>query len=288
MSLVNKRLGQDSYPGLLNEARTATTAGGGASLSTTAAIVGLLNGTSHVTIAPYNYATAKVVKVALNPYLLILKSAGALSVTAGVTDYSAAGQQNPATAGAISLSALAAAGQLYIGAHVPFRGVAVTMSASVNANASVMSGAYWNGKWTALASFTDGTASAGATFAQTGQVTWTVPTDWAKVQLPSTVNPVPTVPVAALAELLPYSEKPRYWMQLAISAALSANTAANTMFSLNRSTSYAEMLSGATLQFRVPNKGVDPDGVGAVELLTDAGTANCIVTCYTDNSLGVF
>jgi len=51
----------------------------------------------------------------------------------------------------------------------------------VNATASVLSGQYFNGhEWQAIAGLSDGTAAAGATFAQDGSITWTMPTNWQK------------------------------------------------------------------------------------------------------------
>jgi len=273
----------DSFAGAINEARAASAAGGGTSLSTTLAQVGLPNGTEHVGLIARNFATAVVMKFALNPYLLILKTTDQLATTGNVTDYSSAGQQNPATASSIVLNALdvlANGNALYIGSHLPFRGVAVKMSASVNANASVLAVKYWNGAWTSVSGFTDGTASGGATFAQDAPISapifWTVPTDWTAVQLNATPGPLPQVF---------YSDKKLYWTRWSVSAQLSATVAANSFFSLNRSTAYAEAPQDSLLQFRT-FKG--PGGIANVEAKTDAGTGNLIVNCYTDNPVGAF
>lgn len=68
---------------------------------------------------------------------------------------------------------------IYIGCDVPFRGVYVNV-VNVNGTASVLSAFYdVSGTWTGLTE-TDGTASAGATFAADNIITWTVPTDWTK------------------------------------------------------------------------------------------------------------
>lgn len=286
MSNTGYRLPSDSFSGPLSEARAASTAGGGTSLSTTATIVGFPNGTTHVAVVARNFSTAVVTKFALNPYLLILKAASALP--AAPTDYSKAAQQNPATTDSVVLDALAATAFLYIGAYVPFRGIAVTMDgAKVNANAATLSMAYWNGAWKAQ-TITDGTAAAGATLAQTGNVTWTVPTDWTATKLGSTVVGGP-VSNPDLANFAPYSNRPKYWLRLAVSAALSVSVEANSIFALNRSTAYAEMVQDSLLQFRIPQKGgADVDGPSCIEALTDAGTASLIVNCYADNPLGAF
>jgi hypothetical protein len=285
----NSRLPSDTFAGLLNEMRAASTAGGGQALTTTAQVIGFPGGTSHVSLYARNFSTAVVAKVALNPYLLILKSADAL---ASATDYSSAAQNNPVGTGAIlsALGTLANGSALYVGSHVPFRGIAVdVLAGSVNANASVMTASYWNGSgWAATTGFTDGTASAGATFAQDGKIVWTVPSDWAKVQLSQTVNPAPQNPPSTptlIGTLLPYNDKTQYWARISVSAALSATVIASTLYALNRSTAYAEMTEGSFLQFRTTNR---PGGTSCVEVLTDAGTANLIANVYTDNPMGVF
>ncbi len=268
--------------------RSASTAGGGTALTTTAQVIGFPGGTSHVSLFARNFSTAVVAKVALNPYLLILKSTDKLLT---VTDYSSAAQKNPVTTGAIlsALPTLANGAAIYVGSHVQFRGIAVDMLAgSVNATTNTLLAEYWNGTaWVSL-SATDGTASGGKAFAVDGNITWTVPSAWAKVQLSQTRQPPPANPPNTptdVANLLPYNDKAQYWVRLSVSAALSATVVASTMFSLNRSTAYVEMAENSYLQFRTTDR---PGGTACVEALTDAGTANLVVNVYTDNPLGVF
>ena len=77
-----------------------------------------------------------------------------------------------------------------------------------NANASVMSGAYWNGSsWSPLAGFMDTTAdSGGATLALTGLVSWRIPEDW-KNSRPLNMQQ-------------PYG----YWIRLTVSSGLTPRT----------------------------------------------------------------
>ncbi len=280
------RLKTDAFAGPLNEARASSTAGGGTALTTTAVVVGILNGTSHVGLITTTFSTAVVAKFALNPYLCELVTSDDLATYANVTDYSVQGQQPGGTGMVLnSLATLANGGAIYFGSHVPFRGLAVDMSAAVNVNASTLAAHYWNGTaWVTLAP-TDGTASAGATFAQDGNITWTVPTAWAadflsntKILKPANYN----VPVTQRQTLLPYNDVARYWARLTVSAALDSTTTATTIFALNRSTAYAEQLENSLLQMRVMK---EPGGVACLELLTDAGTAKAIVNCYTDPTL---
>ena len=77
-----------------------------------------------------------------------------------------------------------------------------TLNASVNTNASTMTVKYWNGTWTAVSGFTDGTIGvATKTLSQTGYVTWTQPTDAYPVYMYGTNG---------------------FWLKITFSAALSA------------------------------------------------------------------
>ena len=282
-----QRHGADTFAGPLNEVRAVSTAGGGTALTTTAGVIGLPNGINHAELIARNFTTAVVVKYALNPYLMFLKSTDQ-GLT--FTDYSVTGQQNPVDTTGINLSSqptFTNGGVLYIGAHVPFRGLLVDMSASVNAVVATSLAEYWNGTaWVTLA-VTDGTASGGATFAQDGNMTWTVPSAWTSDFLSNTVA------AAASLRLLPaqrstynvYSDTPFYWARITVSAALTANTKISAAFALNRSTSYAETLENSAVAFTVQKV---PGGIACVEALTDAGTANLIVNAYTDNPKGLF
>lgn len=243
----------------------------GAALTTTASRTLLPAGTKIVQLIPRNFSTAVVARFATCPYITVLKTADALST---FTDYSA--EANDAdTSTVVDLSSLdtyANSDAVYIGAHVPFRGLAVDMSAAVNANASVLTAYYWNGSAWTDTSATDGTASGGATFAQDGNITWTVPTAWTMTGLAD---------ANGLAKGTGMYTEPMYWIQLRVSAALDSTTTLSSIIALPRSTSYAELINTTPLEFGV-NSG--PGGVAAIEHLTDAGTANLIINCYTRGS----
>jgi hypothetical protein len=97
--------------------------------------------------------------------------------------------------------------RLYVGFPQETDGLAVLMTGTRNANASVLAAKYWGPSgWTSL-SATDGTASSGKTFALSGRITWTVPADWQLRTLNGT------------GDLF-------YWIELSISAALTAGTTA--------------------------------------------------------------
>ncbi|MBW2737458.1 MAG: hypothetical protein JRE64_01140 [Deltaproteobacteria bacterium] len=68
---------------------------------------------------------------------------------------------------------------LYVGRRdATFQAISVVLGSNVNTIISSMKAEYWNGSdWQDLFA-TDGTASAGVTLSQNGDITWTVPLDW--------------------------------------------------------------------------------------------------------------
>jgi hypothetical protein len=261
----------DILAGGLGEIRAASTASGGTALSTTATYIPFGIGAAHVFITPREFATAVVARIAINPYLVVLKTADAMATLP--TDYSQNAQDGDAST-VVTLSSLdtyANGDYLLVGAHLPIRGVYVDMSAAVNGNASILTVYYRKSDDTwADSSATDGTTSGGATFAQDGLVYWTVPTDWKLAKLTDIFTGVPSNSVTNTG---------MYWTQWRVSAALDASTTASAMLAANRSTAYAEFISGQVLEQRIK---VAPGGVGCVEALTDAGTANLIVNVASE------
>lgn len=238
-------------------------ASAGLSLSTTLATIGIPKGADVLYIEGRNYSTAVVAQVLLNPYLIVLKTADGLAT---VTDYSDAAQDND-TATDVTLSSLdtlANGDALWIGSHIPFGGLSVDVDAA-NGTASVLSGTYWNGSALTDISLTDNTASGGATFAQDGTITWTVPAAWAKASIQT-------------ASGLAATDLPRdtlYWVRLVVSAALDSSTTCNSIHALNRSTAYVDLTSGRERGVAI-RRGLG--GVGSIQARTDAGTANLLVS----------
>ena len=262
--------------GALGELRAASTAGGGTALTTTATYIQLPLNSYHLFITPRNFSTAVVAKIAINPWLVVLKTVDAM-VTAP-TDYSSAAQDADASTDVVlsSLSTLANGDFLLIGSHLPFRGCYLDVD-SVNSNASVLTVYYWNGTTWADITATDGTISpAGTTLGQDGLVNWTVPTAWVPAKLSAIYTSTPASP---------YTNNPLLWTRWVVNAALDAATTLNSLVAANRSTAYAELLSGQCLEERV-KMGIE--GVGCIEALTDAGTANLIVNTASvrDGRLG--
>lgn len=257
------------FNGPVGEVRIAG-ASKGVACTTTAAFTNLPAGTKTVQLIPRNFATAVVVRYALCPWITVLKTADSLAT---FTDYSV--QTNDASTDTdvtlSSLDTLANGDAVYIGSHVPFRGLAVDVD-STNSTASVLSVYYWNGSAWADTSATDGTASGGATFAQDGNITWTVPTAWTKASLATTNS---------LASGTGMYTDPKFWVRLSVSAALDSSTTLNRVTAMPRSTSYAEIPSDVRLEFGIQS---GDGGVAGIEALTDAGTANLIINCNTRGS----
>lgn len=277
----------DMQPGPHGEARSAVAAGG-LSLSTTPQFIVIPDSADHLQIFPGKMTgNATIAAITLNPYLTVLRTINALKAW---TEACAAAQDGDATT-LVSLSAqptLANGGILLIGSRTPFRGVNVVMSGNVNANASVLTVAYWNGSaWTTLTNgangYLDGTINAGATFGKSGTIVWpTLPTDWSKMSLReiyAALNVVfpPTQGTQVMDDL--HADRRRYWTRFVVSAALSANTAATGILAMNRSTNYAQFYTGATFETRV-YKG--HGGHGCVEGVCDVGNAVLLVNAYTD------
>lgn len=265
----------ETYAAELGEIRTASTAGGGTALTTTAAFVVLPIGTHWLSLTARNFATAVVAKFAINPYCVVLKTTDLLAAIGNLTDASE-NCQDGLTATVLnlnSLDTLANSDAVYVGVHLPIRGLRVIIG-NTNGNAATLTVTYWNGTaWTDI-SATDGTASGGATFGQTGNITWTIPTTWQKASLASifgTLGTAMMAPAVQPASLV----TPYLWLRLETSAAFDATVTATGLFALNRDTAqYGELVSGQALEMTVKR---GPGGSAVVEALTDAGTANLIV-----------
>lgn len=75
-----------------------------------------------------------------------------------------------------SLSTLAAYHCVFV--RVPVSATSLKWTVSLaNGTAAVAQVKYWNGAWTGVSGFSDGTAVAGAAFAKSGSMSWTKPTD---------------------------------------------------------------------------------------------------------------
>ncbi len=114
------------------------------------------------------------------------------------------------------LDSLGTSGRVFLGFDRPSRGVKIDV-VSANGTASDLTAQYSknDSTWAGLTE-TDGTDT-GASLAQDGSVTWTVPTDWDKVALQT------------LTSDLDVPRTPLYWVEFAWSAALDSDTSIATL-----------------------------------------------------------
>lgn len=275
-------------PGRVGEVRGAGTSAGTA-MSTAAAFIQIPDVDKKyvkIQMIPRNLSTAVVVRYAINPYLAVLKTTDNLAATANTTDYSAVAQDgSTASTSRVTLNSLSTAANsdfVYIGGPRQFRGVAVDVQ-STNSTASVMTVKAWDGAaWTDV-SASDGTTTGGASLGQDGNVTWTVPTTWPA----ATLNSIGATLSTTTDGTIPFAGSSLYWTRWEFSGGLDASTDCNSMLAMNRSTAYAEMITSLVYE-HVVYKGIAtmPDGsvigVGNIEALTDAGTANLVVNAFTE------
>jgi len=251
----------------------------GTALTTTAAFIPLPKGAHHLFMTPRNFATAVVARIAVNPWLVVLKTADNLATPP--IDYSEVAQDGDAATDVdlSSLGTLANGDFLLVGSHLPFRGVRIDVDGA-NANASLLTVNYWNGSAWAAITETDGTETGGTTtMAVDGTVSWTIPTAplWKAASLREIFERVgPSVLDSAYnaPSFVAYATEKLYWTRWEVDTALDAATTLNSMYAMNRSTDYFELLPGQPWSERV-HRGFGADG--CIEALTDAGTANLIV-----------
>lgn len=251
-------------PGKWSEVRQIA-ASKGLSLTQTAARAVFPFGTEFLQLIGTTYSTAVVAQVHLNPWLVILKTADG---NATFTDYSVEAQDGSTATSVVlsSLDTLANGDALYVGSHIPFGGVHIDVDAT-NGTASVLTVHYRkdDGTWADI-SATDNTASGGATLAQDGTVTWTVPADWTTARLQDLD--------ADSRNSGLYGEL--FWTRWTVSAALDASTTLDHMLSLNRSATPLELPASLPWEQTLT---VGPGGLSHLSATCDAGTALLLVNC---------
>lgn len=267
----------------LQEIRAASTASGGTALQAAAitttnlgAIISLPIGADWISVTPRNFAGGVVAKFAINPWLTIVKTDNLL-LSEG-TDISSEAQDGDTTAIAFgAFDTLANGDALYIGSWIPFRGVQVDVG-TVNAVATTLTVEYWNGGSWVTTSATDSTDT-GATFAVDANVTWTVPTAWTKSTLKNN-GAVTATSTSGWVSQSPYTAN-LYWTRWTTSAAHTDPSTILQFRALNRSTAYAELVSGQTFAESFPAPVGAGNSFASVEAICDAGTANLIVNAAT-------
>lgn len=168
------------------------------------------------------------------------------------------------------LDAMTTSDILYLCFYDIIGGIRVGMiSGSVNANASVIDAEYFKNDdtWADLAE-TDGTDSVGATLAQTGNITWTAPTDWKTASLRDILT----------TEATPKTEQDApnthgYWLRIKVSAALSADVEIDEVWAINKDTNRGYYPAAMIHEFSL-----DRRAIGALEIVTVASTDTTEIT----------
>lgn len=123
---------------------------------------------------------------------------------------SAARDDNEEDVALATALANAATDKIYIGAPFEFEGIAAKLLDHVNAVSSVLTVKYWSGNQWVTAGASDATNLSGKTFAQSGRIMWTLPTDWERRRLNGTGEEY-------------------FWVELSVSVALTAGTKATQL-----------------------------------------------------------
>jgi hypothetical protein len=262
----------ETVAGPYGETRVASAAAGTA-LTTTAAFIALPLESKHLWVYGRNFSTAVVARWGTNPWLTILKTG---DNNASIPDDHSDVAQDADTATSVPLAmAITGTGFLWVGSHLQIRGVDIDMDGSnVNDTASILTVRYWDGGALADISDTDTTISSGKSLAQDGTVSWTVPSGWEASTLKEMGVDPRGIPPA-------YRDNKLFWTRWEWSAATDAGTAADHMLAMNRSTAYAGWSSALGLEEKISHGKIG--GIGCIEAITDAGTANLMVNVASGN-----
>lgn len=253
--------GTGTYPGYIGNGRLLSAADGGTALSTTRAFIAIPAGIQSVSITPRDFTTAVVAQIALNPFIAVIKTNDGMA-TAPV-DYSENAQDG--AAGTLvtlsSLPTLANGGALYVGAADTFGGLMATIVAG-DGGAGDLEVDYWDGDSWADITPTDGTAN----MANTGLITWTVPTDWAKTSLVTALNRIWT----PLGQNL-------HWVRLSTTVAYDSSVTLSSLYAYNK---YADVLPEYVTGVPFNTAINRAQNGGCIQAATDAGTAKLIVNGF--------
>ena len=256
-----------------------TGAASGVACTTTAAFTPFIKGTEHINLEPRNFgSSAAIIKFAFSPYLVILKADSADGLGGHLEDNSDVAQDG-STDTSVTLSAFASGRALYVGSAIPFRGAHIDVDGANSTGSTVITVSYWNGAEWVDSSDTDGTISGGISLAQDGAITWTVPSAW---QL-STLDKLASAAGESLdSSGQKYKDTSMYWTKWTWNQDMDAAVTLDHILGINESTAYSELTSSTGYEGRV-HHGFGTNGLGGIEMLTDTGTANVLVTCSAMN-----
>ena len=255
-----------------------TGAASGVACTTTAAFTPFIKGTEHINLEPRNFgSSAAIIKFAFCPYLVILKADSADGLGGHLEDNSDVAQDG-STDTSVTLSAFASGRALYVGSAIPFRGAHIDVDGANSTGSTVITVSYWNGAEWVDTGDSDGTSSS-VSLDQDGAITWTVPSAW---QL-STLDKLASAAGESLdSSGQKYKDTSMYWTKWTWNQDMDAAVTLDHILGINESTAYSELTSSTGYEGRV-HHGFGTNGLGGIEMLTDTGTANVLVTCSAMN-----
>ena len=251
------------------ETRGIHTTAGGIAVTATSQAVPIPNSTRELEFSIRNAASSAVsVLWAVNPSLIVLHTADALATAP--TDATNK-MRDGIAANVLVLDSLGAGTPafIYVGARIPFGGVAVNVTADNNTD-SALTVNYYNGSTWETTGATDGTSDSSETLAQDGNVTWTIPTSWTKKGLKDIG--------ATSINTFPYATEELYWTQWAVDVALDSTVSVTGMHALSRNTYFSEIFFDDTKKIAVNSS--DLTGNTSFEFKTNTGTGNMIINAH--------
>jgi len=264
------------HAGQLGDTKLASTVDGGTALTTTRVFVPFHDGTHLVHLFTRNFVTGVVAQFSLCPYLIVLKTTDAFATDGNSDDFTINGQDDGRTFSMNSFDTAANNNFLYMGSTKKFQGVHVDLT-NLNDTASVLTVKYWDGNSWEDISDTDGTDVAGDTFKQDGEVTWTIPSDWAITSLDDAGD------VGAFKG--PHYNTPLYWTRWEVSVVLDSTVSVKHLLAMAQDIAGYEMPVDKSLEFSVSKALV---GYSGIEAEMNSDTGNLIINCLGREAQNVF
>lgn len=219
------------------------------------------------------YVPLTAFRLHLNPAIKAVRfyDASASSGARWLDEWRNTTDRDTATGTGSDMNSMTTSDFLYMCFEEPTGGVRVTIG-NANANASTMTATYRKNDDTwASVTITDGTISGGAALGQTGNVTWTVPTDWKRATLGGGNGVVDAAPNIHAELDTPGTDG--HWIRFALSAAADSTTSITELASINRDTSRGYFNAGTEY-----NLSFDLRKTGAIEAILASGTDTMNIT----------
>ena len=264
------------------ETRGIHTTAGGIAVTATSQAVPIPNSTRELEFSIRNAGSSAVsVLWAANPSLIVLHTADALATAP--TDATNK-MRDGIAANVLTLNSLGAGTPafIYVGARIPFGGVAVNITATNTTDPSVLQVKYYDvddEDWKDIED-TDGTLSSGITFAQDGNVTWTMPKqdeEWERISLKSAGD--------TSLNTFPYATEELYWTRWETNAVFDSTVSVTGMHALSRNTYFSEIFFSQTDLSQLDTRKIavnssDLTGNTSFEFKTNTGTGNMIINAH--------